>query len=49
MQKSLVDEAVNECRHAAEVHFSVEKIYVSSMDFKKKEKFTEEFLSKLKI
>jgi hypothetical protein len=49
LQSDLIAEAVKEFRRAAEIHFSIEEIYVSAMDFGRKEEFTEEFLKKLII
>ena len=49
VQNELVDEAIKEFRRAAEVHFSIEKIYASAMDFGRKEEFTEDFLKKFII
>lgn len=47
IQIELVSEAVKEFRRAAEIHFSIEKVYVDSMDFERKEEFAEEFLESL--
>lgn len=41
--------AERELSEASEIHFSIEEIYVSAMDFEKKEAFTKEFLEKLEI
>ena len=48
MQKSLIDEAIEEFRRASQVHFGIEEIYVGAMDFSKKEEFTRDFIVKLK-
>ncbi len=45
--ESLKNEALCELAKAGAVHADIEKIYKSSMDFKSKEKFTEEFVRNL--
>ena len=41
--------AERELSEASDIHFGIEEIYVSAMDFEKKEAFTKEFLKKLEI
>ena len=49
LQGELLLEGTEEFRRAARVHFGIEEIYVGSMDFKRKEEFTAEFIAGLKI
>ena len=49
MQNALIDEAVSEFKRAADIHFGIEEIYVSAMEFGKKEEFTRQFIRELKI
>ena len=49
LQNALIIEATREFKRAADIHFSIEEIYVDAMDFGRKEEFTEEFLRDLVI
>ena len=49
IQKDLLGKATAEFKAASEVHFDIENIYVSAMDFSKKEAFTAEFLESFRI
>ena len=46
---TILDMASAELSEAANVHFNIEEIYVSAMDFEKKEKYTKKFLKELQI
>ena len=43
--ENLESHAVEYLQKASDIHFEIEKIYVSAMDFEKKEAFTESFIS----
>ena len=45
---SLVKKAEGYLMKASTIHFDIEKIYISAMDFGKKEKFTMDFIDKLR-
>lgn len=49
IQNALISEATDEFERASRIHFDIESIYVRAMDFNQKEKFTKEFLERLKI
>lgn len=44
---ALLDEAKDRLKLASEAHFALEDIYVSAMDFDKKEKASEEYINKI--
>ena len=46
---TILDSAALELSAASSVHFEIEKIYASAMDFEKKEAFTKEFLNRIEI
>ncbi len=47
--ETVLNMAVTELAEASRIHFGIEEIYVSAMDFEKKEAFTRAFLEKLEI
>ncbi len=49
VQNEILPLAVNHLRSASDIHFKIEEIYSSAMDFDKKERFTEKFISNIEI
>ena len=45
----LLDKAAECLCDASKVHFEIEKIYISAMDFEKKEKYSEELLNSMRL
>ena len=49
ISESIIKKAEEHFDAASRIHFEIEKIYVSAMDFSKKEKFTREFIEKMRF
>jgi DNA primase catalytic subunit len=49
MDMKLYEEKAKEwLRRASDIHFEIEKLYISAMDFDKKEAFTADFIKEIK-
>ncbi len=49
LQNELLSLAENELKEASRIHFGIEEIYISAMDFGAKEEYTRHFIEKLKL
>lgn len=49
ISESIIKQAEKHFDAAARIHFEIEKIYVSAMDFSKKEEFTRDFIERMRF